>query len=62
LESQSERRFPDWSMGFRDLSDPAIRDLPGYSEFMNEPLDSDRFQSEPSRAVRLLEVFRRSIR
>ena len=61
LELHTERRFPDWSMGFRDLNDPEIRDVPGYSEFLNEPLDSDRFKSDPSRSIRLLEVFHRNM-
>ena len=62
LEEQAERRFPDWSLGFKDLNDPEIRELPGYSEFMNEPLDSHQFQSEPTRALRLLEIFRQNMR
>jgi len=62
IEEHGERRFPDWSMGFRNLDDAEIRDLSGYSEFMNEPLDSRQFQSDPSRAIKLLEVFRRSVR
>jgi hypothetical protein len=31
------RQFPEWSMGFRDLDDPALRRLAGFSEFMNRP-------------------------
>lgn len=63
LEQQvAEQRFPDWSMGFRDLGDPALRELPGYSEFLNEPLDANRFQADPNRAVRLLEIFRQNMR
>jgi hypothetical protein len=30
-----ERAFPDWRMGFRNLTDPAVRALPGFSDFMN---------------------------
>ena len=62
LEWQIEQRqFPDWTMGFKDLNDPALRENPGYSEFMNQPLDSPMFRTEPSKARKLLEVFRRNM-
>ena len=34
-------------------------DLPGYSEFMNTPLTADAFTDNPTRAQRLLRVFKR---
>jgi hypothetical protein len=41
LNNQTDQRqFPDWSMAFQNLNDPALR--------------------EPSRAHRLLEIFRRN--
>ena len=55
----TERDFPDWSMGFRDLADPALAQLPGYSEFMNVPLTSPAYTENPTRARRLLSFFRR---
>ena len=57
-----ERQFPDWTMGFKNLNDPAVRELPGYSEFLNESLCSETFRAEPGRARRLLEMFRRNMR
>jgi hypothetical protein len=56
-----ERRFPDWSMGFRNLNDPAIRDTPGYSEFLNESFTPETFRADPSRAMHLLGIFRRNM-
>ncbi len=53
-----ERQFADWSMGFRNLTDPALRSLPGYNEFLNVPLDDEQFTARPSRARRLLTTFR----
>jgi Sensors of blue-light using FAD len=39
LRSTSEERlFPDWSMGFRDLSDQSAAKMAGYSDFMNTAL------------------------
>jgi hypothetical protein len=51
------RRFPDWSMGFKNLRDADLRQTPGYSEFMNEPWTSPVFQADPSRAAKLLLTF-----
>ena len=56
-EKLKERRFPDWSMGFKNLQDIDLGQIPGYSEFMNEPLTSPIFQADSSRAQKLLLAF-----
>ena len=56
-----ERQFSGWAMAFHNLRDPAVRELEGYSEFLNDRLDSEAFRSDASRAHRLLNVFRRSM-
>ena len=48
-----QRQFTDWSMGFKDLSDPGLRAVPGYSEFLIAPLTSAEFASNPSHAQEL---------
>ncbi len=53
-----ERVFPDWSMGFRNLSDPVIQATPGYSQFMNTRLDSERFGEDPNGCLELLMLFK----
>lgn len=52
------RQFPEWKMGFKNLSDPGVRTLPGYSEFLNIPLTLDAFSAHPSRTERLLQTFK----
>ncbi len=54
------RRFADWSMGFRNLNNVDLGQTPGYSPFMNESLTSTRFKADPSRAEKLLLLFRGS--
>jgi Sensors of blue-light using FAD len=55
-----ERQFPEWSMGFRDLgADLANPD--GYSEFLSVPLTGTEFQSNPSKAQKLLLTFKKSM-
>ena len=62
LEQRSDaRQFGGWSMGFRNLADPVLRDLPGFSEFLNVSLDGARFFGQPSRVQRLLRTFRQSM-
>jgi hypothetical protein len=53
-----ERQFPDWKMAFQNLEDPSLRGIPGFSDFLNQPLELEQFRADPSRAIRLLEVFR----
>lgn len=53
-----ERQFPAWSMGFRDLSESGAKELPGYSEFLNLRLEAHEFADNPTRAQRMLLVFR----
>jgi hypothetical protein len=58
----AERRFHDWSMGFRKLDDPQLRELDGYDEFMNLPLTVQAYQDDGSRCMKLLAMFRRNMR
>ncbi len=52
------RQFPEWSMGFRNLADPALREISGYSEFLNTPFDQPKFTGSPTRAQKLLLSFK----
>jgi hypothetical protein len=52
--------FNDWSMGFRNLSDPKVQDIPGYSQFMNSPLEAATFKDDPSDAIKLLNLFKKN--
>jgi hypothetical protein len=59
--NQEERQFPDWSMGFRDISDEDVHSTPGYSEFMNVPLTKEGFATNPTRCQKLLLVFKKNM-
>lgn len=62
LRGPIERReFPSWSMGFHNLRDAGLERTPGYSPFMNEALTSAGFQNDPTRAQKLLRIFRRKM-
>lgn len=56
-----KRQFGNWSMGFVDLLDPVVRDLPGYNEFLDTPLTTPDFCAHPSRAHKLLMTFKKTI-
>ncbi|HTW63044.1 MAG TPA: BLUF domain-containing protein [Bryobacteraceae bacterium] len=53
-----DREFPSWSMGFRNLKDVNLQQAPGYGVFLNEPLNSAGFRTDPTRAQKLLGMFR----
>lgn len=54
-----ERQFSDWEMGFHELNSPELSLLPGYSEFLNTPLEANEFKSNPNRCQRLLNNFKK---
>ena len=58
------RQFPDWSMGFRDLSSPEAREAAagGFNDLLNTPLTGAEFASDPTRAQRLLLSFKANMR
>lgn len=57
-----ERNFPGSAMAFRDLGSPELRELPGYSEFLNTPLNGDLLARDIPSCKRLLLVFKKNIR
>ena len=57
-----QRDFADWSMAFRDLRDPDLLKVPGYSEFLNLSLADQSLVKDTSKARRLLAVFRTVVR
>ncbi len=60
-EQIEERQFPNWTMGFRNLRHVDLREMPGYSDFLEESLTSHGFQSDPTRAQRLMLMFRQKM-
>jgi Sensors of blue-light using FAD len=61
-QTLAARDFDDWSMGFRNLNSPEIRELEGYSEFLNVGLNDQMFLDEPAKSQKLLLTFRRTMR
>lgn len=56
----SERTFPTWKMGFRNLANQPTTTLEGYSDFMEEGSDSMFWQQNGSTAETLLSHFKQS--
>ena len=57
-EPVDHRHFPNSAMAFRDLETPELRSLPGYSEFLNTPLDGELLKNDLARCQRLLLLFK----
>lgn len=54
LERQIEQRqFPGWAMSFRNLDDPTLLEISGYSDFMNNRLDLEECQNNANVARQL---------
>lgn len=56
-EDSQTRLFPDWSMGFRDLSRPAVRAMQGFSQFRNTRRVVEGFGDDPADCLALLSLF-----
>src|SRR5687767_1150580 len=56
----ADREFAEWTMGFSNLDAPEASQVEGYSEFMNTPVTEDAFSGSPTRAQRLLRIFKRT--
>jgi hypothetical protein len=58
-ESIDERRFAEWSMGYRPTTDELADEIPGYAHVAGEPLDAARSRLDLEPSVRaLLDWFR----
>lgn len=57
-EPVGQQEFPDWSMGFRDVTDMSDAELPGYSHFMDEDRASAFAGDDATVIKRLLELSR----
>jgi hypothetical protein len=60
-EETAHREFGDWSMGFKKLVDQTPPELDGYSDFLDVPLTSDQFIADPSKSLRFLQIFKKSV-
>ena len=57
-EPVAARAFPDWSMGFRNLSDSQVQALPGFSDLMNHTRQPSRLAADAAGCRALIEFFR----
>jgi len=58
----TERSFPEWSMGYQNLSLRSESNLPGFNQFLNSPLTEAEFAQKPSQVRTLLNLFKRTLR
>jgi Sensors of blue-light using FAD len=59
--STKERQFADWTVGFTNLDSVKPIDGTGFTDILNQPLNSHWFSEDASRAQRLLLSFRKSM-
>lgn len=51
--------FDEWSMGFRNLTDPEVLAREGFNKFMNHTLVSSDFKDDPSGCMDMINQFRK---
>jgi hypothetical protein len=58
----AKRSFSEWQMAFRNISCDAVKQIEGYSPFMELSFDGDAFRSKPDFALRMLLQFKDKLR
>jgi len=61
-EQISTRQFPAWQMAFQDLDNPAIKNEPGFNQFLQNEFVADVYRQNPLRAYIMLLTFRDNMR
>jgi hypothetical protein len=62
LHPITKRDFPNWKMGFVNLDKSNPDDLPGYSNYLQDPFDPLTFGKKPSLALTFIRVFKENMR
>lgn len=57
-ERIEQRHFPNSAMAFRDLEMSELRNLPGFSEFLNTPLNGELLRNDLAKCQQLLLLFK----
>lgn len=57
-EEISEREFPDWSMGFKNINEATEDAVPGLSRFLERKFDASYYVEHPSELWLLLRLFK----
>jgi hypothetical protein len=57
-----ERSFASWQMAFCNLNGPGVKEVPGYSDFLDASLTANGFLENPTSAQKLLRCFREKMR
>jgi len=61
-EQIQSRQFPAWEMAFQNLDNPAVKNEPGYSQFLHDEFTADVYHENPLRAYIMLLTFRDNMR
>ncbi len=61
-EPIQSRSFSEWKMGFEDIGTLTEEEKSGWSDYLEHPLNDPSYVSNPSKAYRLLETFKKTVR
>jgi hypothetical protein len=60
-QEKDEREFSEWQMGFKKLDGNSGAALPGQSDFLKTPFNDEEYKSTPSKALKLLLSFKKTM-
>jgi len=60
-EEHLAREFSEWAMAYKKLAKDTRIEVPGYSDYLELPLTSEKFLMNPTKTLELLLAFKKSL-
>ena len=58
-EEHPEREFRNWAMAFQKIETDVPLEIPGYGDYLELPISTDKFLTNPTKTLELLLAFKR---
>ena len=60
-EEHDSREFTNWAMAYQKIGSSTSMEVPGYSDYINLPLTSEKFLINPTKTLELLLAFKKCL-
>jgi uncharacterized Fe-S cluster-containing MiaB family protein len=60
-EEHWEREFSNWSMAYKKVDQDVPLEIPGYSDYLELPVTSEKFLTNPTKTLELLLGFKKTL-
>jgi len=60
-EEHGTREFTNWAMAYQKIGSVTSMEVPGYGDYINLPLTSEKFLTNPTKTLELLLAFKKCL-